>query len=66
MPEGKVKFFNLKNKFGFIVDNATGQEYYVHIKELRFPVKEGDAVIFETGISKRGVIAINVRKSESL
>lgn len=63
MPEGKVKFFNEKNKFGFIKDNATGKEYYVHVKDLDAPVKEGDAVTFETSSSKRGEIAVNVKKS---
>jgi len=63
MREGKVKFFNIKNKFGFITDSKTGQEYYVHIKDIYSPVQEGDAVIFETSNSKRGEVAINVKKA---
>lgn len=66
MPEGKVKFFNVKNKFGFITENESGKEYYTHSKYLACPVKEGDLVTFEIAISSRGVVAKQVRKTDNV
>jgi cold shock CspA family protein len=34
MRTGKVKWFNYKNKFGFIVDDETNKEYYVSAKHV--------------------------------
>ncbi len=62
MPAGKVKFFNAKNKFGFITEQESGREYYVHIKDLIDPVAEGDDVIFDVEERKRGPVAVFVRK----
>lgn len=63
MPEGKVKFFNVKHKFGFITENKSGKEYYTHSKYLVHQVKEGDFVIFEIAESTRGPVAKQVRKT---
>lgn len=66
MPTGKVKFFNAKNKFGFITEQENGREYYVHIKDLIDPVMEGDEVIFDVEERKRGPVAVLVRKKAGL
>ena len=60
MKKGVVKFFNRKSKFGFIRDLETGQEYYVHGKDISAPVDEGDQVTFELKEEKRGPAACNV------
>lgn len=62
MRSGKIKFFNAKNKFGFITEDGTGQEYYVHVKELSEPVGEGDEVTFEVVNRKKGPVATQVKK----
>jgi cold shock CspA family protein len=64
MPKGKVKFFNVKNKFGFITDLISGKEYYTHSKNLAQAVKEGDTVTFEISESSRGPVAIHVQKAQ--
>jgi cold shock CspA family protein len=64
MKKGIVKFFNESQKFGFITSAEDKQEYYVHIKDLLGPVKEGDAVTFELMASKRGFKAVKVAKAE--
>ena len=37
MKEGKVKFFNAAKGFGFIKDNETGEEHFVHVSGLVIP-----------------------------
>lgn len=63
MKKGRVKFFNTKSLFGFIIDGQDLHEYYVHAKDLLEEVKEGDVVVFETKELKRGPVAIRVRKA---
>lgn len=62
MRTGTVKFFNNKNKFGFIIDDETKKEYYVHVKELTEEVKESDRVEFDLKPAKRGEECTQVRK----
>jgi CspA family cold shock protein len=62
MRTGTVKFFNQKNKFGFIIDDETKKEYYVHAKELTEEIKEGDRVEFELKPAKRGDECTRVKK----
>lgn len=62
MPYGKVKFINMKSKFGFITEKESGKDIYVHIKDLTDEVTEGDEVEFVIAVQKRGPVAITVRK----
>jgi CspA family cold shock protein len=50
MKEGKVKFFNESKGFGFIKDNETGEEHFVHVSGLIDRITEGDLVTFELQI----------------
>ncbi|HXC05743.1 MAG TPA: cold shock domain-containing protein [Bacteroidia bacterium] len=60
MKKGIVKFFNASQKFGFITSLDDKKDYYVHIKDLLSPVKEGDLVTFEIAATKRGEQAVKV------
>ncbi|MFI5148446.1 MAG: cold-shock protein [Bacteroidia bacterium] len=60
MKKGVVKFFNAAKKFGFITCSEDKQDYYVHVKDVLSPIKEGDPVIFEIAESKRGKQAVKV------
>lgn len=60
MKKGVVKFYNRKSKFGFIRDLETGQEYYVHAKDVNGQIDEGIEVSFDLKEEKRGPAAINV------
>ncbi len=62
MHTGTVKFFNYKNKFGFIIDDETKKEYYVHAKALTEEIKEGDRVQYELVPAKRGDECAQVKK----
>ncbi|HWY36384.1 MAG TPA: cold shock domain-containing protein [Nitrosopumilaceae archaeon] len=64
MHKGKVKFFNQKNKFGFIKEDETGKEYYVHIKDVEGNIEENDYVSFEIKDAQRGPQAVEVKKIE--
>lgn len=63
MNNGKVKFFNESKGFGFIVDNESGKEYFVHISGLVDEVRENDEVTFELQEGKKGLNAVNVKVS---
>ena len=63
MSKGTVKFFNETKGFGFIVDEDTSKEYFVHVTGLVDKVKENDQVEFELAEGRRGLNAINVKKA---
>ena len=64
MQTGKVKFFNESKGFGFIVDDNTGEEVFVHVTGLNgLTIRENDEVSFEVQEGKRGLNAVNVRKA---
>ncbi len=61
MKKGTVKFFNDSKGFGFIVDDETKSEYFVHISGLIDEIKEDDIVEFELKEGKKGLNAVNVK-----
>lgn len=64
MKTGVVKFFNLQKGFGFIVDNETSAEIFVHVSGLSqgTKIRENDNVEFEITEGKKGLNAVNVSK----
>lgn len=62
MKTGTVKFFNQLKGFGFIKDNETGEEYFVHEKGLLEKIVDDDTVTFELREGKKGLNAFNVKK----
>jgi cold shock protein len=62
MSTGKVKFFNERKGFGFIIDDESQQEIFVHVSGLVDKVRENDQVSFDITEDKRGKKAINVKK----
>jgi len=63
MNKGKVKFFNVTKGFGFIKDNESGEEYFVHSTGLIDRIKEDDEVEFSLKEGKKGMNAIDVKMS---
>jgi cold shock protein len=61
MRNGIVKFFNETKGFGFIKDNGSGEEVFVHISGLKDDIRQDDEVTFEVEQGKRGLNAVNVR-----
>jgi len=61
MKNGTVKFFNNSKGFGFIKDNESSEEYFVHITECVQTIRENDQVTFEVQSGKKGLNAVNVK-----
>ena len=61
MNTGTVKFFNDEKGFGFIKDNETEQEYFVHVTGLIDEIKEGDEVTYEVTEGRKGLNAVDVK-----
>jgi cold shock protein len=62
MQTGRVKFFNSTKGFGFIVDDQTNQEVFVHVSGLKHPIAENDHVEFQIKDGKKGPNAVEVAK----
>jgi CspA family cold shock protein len=61
MAQGTVKFFNQTKGFGFIKENESDKEHFVHISGLIDEVRDGDEVEFELKEGKKGMNAVNVK-----
>ena len=61
MNKGTVKFFNESKGFGFIIDDESKTEYFVHVTGLIDQINEGDAVEFELQEGRKGLNAVNVK-----
>lgn len=59
--KGTVKFFNESKGFGFIVEEDTNNEHFVHISGLIDEIREGDAVEFDLKEGRKGMNAVNVK-----
>ena len=60
---GTVKFFNESKGFGFIIEDQTNKEYFVHVNGLKDQVKQNDKVTFDVVEGRKGLNAINVKLS---
>ena len=58
MKQGTVKFFNQTKGFGFVREEESEQEYFVHVTGLIDEVRENDKITFELKEGKKG---LNVR-----
>jgi CspA family cold shock protein len=61
---GKVKFFNESKGYGFIIEDESQNEVFVHVSGLTEQVKENDHVSYELVEGKKGMNAVNVKKIE--
>jgi CspA family cold shock protein len=60
MKTGKVKFFNETKGFGFIKEEGSGTEYFVHVSGIKEQIAENDEVNFDLVEGKKGLNAVNV------
>ncbi len=61
MSKGTVKFYNEFKGFGFIKEDDSSKEYFVHSSGLKENIKENDVVTFDLEQGKKGLNAVNVR-----
>lgn len=61
MRTGTIKFFIESKGYGFITDDETGRDIFVHASGVRAEnLKEGDKVNFEEEEGRKGKIAAQV------
>ena len=69
MPNGVVKWFDVKKGFGFIQAPQGGKDIFVHYTSIEGEgfrsLKDGDAVEYELADSDRGPQAKNVRRVQA-
>jgi len=61
MKKGTVKFFNESKGFGFIIEEDSKKEYFVHVSGLIDNISEGDVVEFELKEGRKGLNAVSVK-----
>ena len=61
MAKGSVKFFNDSKGFGFITEDGSESDHFVHISGLIDEVREGDDVEFDLQEGRKGMNAVNVK-----
>ena len=61
--EGTVKFFNESRGYGFITNDDTQKDIFVHVTGLNGEtLNEGDKVEYVEEEGKKGMVAAQVRK----
>ena len=61
MSKGTVKFFNESKGFGFITEEGSNKEHFVHVSGLIDEIRENDIVEFDLQEGRKGLNAVNVR-----
>jgi len=66
MPSGKVKWFNAKKGYGFITDEETKKDIFLHVSALEESklrvLKEEQTITYELKEEKDKLQAINIKK----
>ena len=66
MPQGKVKWFNSKKGYGFITEDKTERDIFLHVSTLEEPklrvLKEDQKLKFEIKKEKNRLQAIDLEK----
>ena len=66
MPLGKVKWFNSKKGYGFITEDKTEKDIFLHVSSLETSklrvLKENQKLRFEIKKEKNKLQAINLKK----
>ncbi|HRF78370.1 MAG TPA: cold shock domain-containing protein [Chitinophagales bacterium] len=61
MNTGTVKFYNESKGFGFIKDESTQKEYFVHASGLIDKIRENDNVVYDLQEGRKGLNAVDVK-----
>ena len=66
MPSGKVKWFNSKKVYGFITDDKTKKDIFLHVSALESSklrvLKEEQKISYDIKEEKDKLQAINIKK----
>ena len=68
MPTGKVKWFNSKKCYGFITDDETKKDIFLHVTALESSklrvLKEEQVIAYDIKEEKDKLQAINIKKKK--
>ncbi len=66
MPSGKVKWFNAKKGYGFITDDETNKDIFLHVSALEESklrvLKEEQKIKFDIKEKEKKLQAVNIKK----
>ena len=66
MPSGKVKWFNAKKGYGFITDDETQKDIFLHVSALEDSklrvLKEDQTIVYDIKEEKNKLQAVNIKK----
>ncbi len=66
MPSGKIKWFNAKKGYGFITEDETNKDIFLHVSALEDSklrvLKEEQKIKFDIKEEKNKLQAINIKK----
>ena len=66
MPSGKLKWFNAKKGYGFITDDETQKDIFLHVSALEESklrvLKEEQTIVYDIKEEKNKLQAINIKK----
>ena len=66
MPSGKIKWFNSKKGYGFITEDKTEKDIFLHVSSLEDSklrvLKENQKLRFEIKKEKNKLQAVNLKK----
>jgi CspA family cold shock protein len=66
MPSGKIKWFNAKKGYGFITDDESKKDIFLHVSALEDSklriLKEEQSIVFDIKEEKNKLQAINIKK----
>ena len=68
MPTGKVKWFNAKKGYGFITDDKSKKDIFLHVSALEESklrvLKEEQKIFYDIKEEKDKLQAINIKKNK--
>ena len=66
MPSGKIKWFNAKKGYGFITDDETQKDIFLHVSALEESklrvLKEDQSISYDIKEEKDKLQAVNIKK----
>ncbi len=66
MPSGKIKWFNSKKGYGFITDDETKKDIFLHVSALEESklrvLKEEQKIKFDIKEKEKKLQAVNIKK----